>query len=79
MANYLKGKNASYYAKHSKRVTSRTATRGERSYSRSWLSGFAEIWQDDGTHDISDCKNSFERTAYIRGKNFAQKVLNEKE
>ncbi len=77
MAFLLKGQNRKCYDKHSTRSESRTATKGERSYSRAWLAGFSNIWDNDGTKDISHCKSVFEKTAFKRGQKFAKKVLSE--
>lgn len=77
MANYLKGKKRAYYEKHLSRAWDRTATKGERNYSRAWLSGFSELWDNDGIHIKTHCKNSFEETAYKRGRNFAKKIIEE--
>ena len=77
MANYLKGRNRLYYDRHSSRAYSRTATPGERSYSKAWLKGFSAVWHNDGIADINQCKSSFERTAFKRGSNFARKVIDE--
>ena len=72
---YISGSNQKYYDKHLKRSVSRTASVSERSYSRFWLNGFSNIWDNNGVHSISDCKNSFEVTAFKRGQNFAKKVI----
>ena len=77
MAFCLSKKNQKEYDKHSKRAESRKATKGERTYSKSWVAGFHNVWDNDGTHDISSCKSSFEKTAFNRGRRFAEKVLDE--
>ena len=77
MAFLLKGRNRKYYDKHSTRSESKTATKGERSYSRAWLAGFSDVWDNDGTKDINRCKSSFEKTAFKRGQKFARKVLSD--
>ena len=78
--NYLYGKDLETFDHHNERGfdNPRNYTKGQRDYSRAWLLGFADIWNHDGYVPDRKYKTKYQKSAYVRGQNFAKKVRKKK-